>query len=172
MSQYVFIAPAFEPRRPAYYTYLATVMEGPLQNLQKLNVIDSIIFYVLEYPASVASAFIPIFDSNPYLIMPTPTNQTAIPSVTNLREQLGYGDTKKKIFHELKTAMLSSRDVFVTDEGLRGQDLIDWKSREQQTALSKMVQTFLDRDRNAKKFWPDDDALYTTKLKFSTDQDR
>ncbi|KAF0323007.1 hypothetical protein GQ607_009770 [Colletotrichum asianum] len=104
--------------------------------------------------------------------MPTPTNQTAIPSVTNLREQLGYSDAKRKIFHELKNAMLSSRDVFVTDEGLRGQDLIDWKSRDQQTALSKMVQTFLDRDGNAKKFWPDDDALYTTKLKFSTDQNR
>ncbi|KAH9227426.1 hypothetical protein K456DRAFT_1902599 [Colletotrichum gloeosporioides 23] len=104
--------------------------------------------------------------------MPTPTNQTAIPSVTNLREQLGYSDAKRKIFHELKNAMLSSRDVFVTDEGLRGQDLIDWKSRDQQTALSKMVQTFLDRDGNAKQFWPDDDALYTTKLKFSTDQNR
>ncbi|KAI8164625.1 hypothetical protein K4K49_012321 [Colletotrichum sp. SAR 10_70] len=105
-------------------------------------------------------------------MMPTPTNQTAIPSVTHLREQLGYSDAKRKIFHELKNAMLSSRDVFVTDEGLRGQDLIDWKSRDQQTALSKMVQTFLDRDGNAKKFWPDDDALYTTKLKFSTDQNR
>ncbi|KAI8211936.1 hypothetical protein K4K54_005218 [Colletotrichum sp. SAR 10_86] len=51
--------------------------------------------------------------------MPTPMNQTAIPSVTNLRKQLGYDDAKRKIFHEFKNAMLSSRDVFVTDEGLR-----------------------------------------------------
>ncbi|KAJ0283481.1 hypothetical protein CBS470a_007295 [Colletotrichum nupharicola] len=83
--------------------------------------------------------------------MPTPTNQTAIPSVTNLREQLGYSDAKRKIFHELKNAMLSSRDVFVTDEGLRGQDLIDWKSRDQQTALSKMLAPFAEMTPSSKR---------------------
>lgn len=84
--------------------------------------------------------------------MPTPTNQTAIPSVTALRAQLGYGDAKKEMFTKFKNAMLSSRDVFVSDGGLHGKDLIDWKSRDQQNALSKMVQSFLDRDGNPQRF--------------------
>ncbi|KAE9581507.1 hypothetical protein CGMCC3_g2575 [Colletotrichum fructicola] len=84
--------------------------------------------------------------------MPAPTNQTAIPSVTALRAQLGYGDAKKEMFTKFRNAMASSRDVF--------------------NALSKMVQSFLDRDGNPQRFWPDDGALDTTKLKFSTDQNR
>ncbi|KAF4882034.1 hypothetical protein CGCF415_v009889 [Colletotrichum fructicola] len=104
--------------------------------------------------------------------MPAPTNQTAIPSVTALRAQLGYGDAKKEMFTKFRNAMASSRDVFVSDGGLNGKDLIDWKSRDQQNALSKMVQSFLDRDGNPQRFWPDDGALDTTKLKFSTDQNR
>ncbi|KAK2750196.1 hypothetical protein CKAH01_17966 [Colletotrichum kahawae] len=104
--------------------------------------------------------------------MPTPTNSTAIPNVTTLRQQLGYSDGKKQMFRDLKNAMLSSRDVFVTDGGLHGKDLIDWKSRDQQTALSKMVQAFLDRDGNTQRFWPDDGALHAMKLKYSTDQNR
>ncbi|KAI8263040.1 hypothetical protein K4K56_005680 [Colletotrichum sp. SAR 10_98] len=50
--------------------------------------------------------------------MPAPTNQTAIPSVTALRAQLGYGDAKKEMFTKFRNAMASSRDVFVSDGGL------------------------------------------------------
>ena len=88
---------------------------------------------------------------------PSPSTIAAarIPNITDLREQLEYGDGK-----------LARCAAFIDDlrvfrrryqyAGLRGIDLWDWKSPQHQHALRQMTADFLDRDGYGEVFWPSD----------------
>jgi hypothetical protein len=95
-----------------------------------------------------------------------------IPSITNLRQRLDYGDAESQrciIFYEDVRAF---RKKYMTDNGLPGASLHDWNSAEHQTGLTKMTEAYLDRDENGQHYWPDDATSPNHNMfQYSSDQE-
>ncbi|OHE95988.1 hypothetical protein CORC01_08681 [Colletotrichum orchidophilum] len=97
-------------------------------------------------------------------------NPTSIPSITNLREQLDYGDPHLPRCQAFYDSVRVFRKTFVTNQGWEGSTIHEWRSREHRSALSEMARAYLERHGNGQLFWPDDDAQgRANKLKYSTD---
>ena len=81
-----------------------------------------------------------------------------IPSITALRNELGYGDQKLPRCAAFYDDTRAFRKKFRTSHGIAGVDLHDWKSPEGQTGLTQMTFAYLDKEGNGGLFWPDDEA--------------
>lgn len=103
---------------------------------------------------------------------PSPSALTAarIPKITDLRDQLCYGDTTLvrctsfvddlRVFRKRYSAM-----------GARGTDLFEWKSSEDQAALKQMTAAFLDEYGFGELYWPSDpSARNFNSLQYSKDR--
>ncbi|KAK1982950.1 hypothetical protein LZ30DRAFT_589468 [Colletotrichum cereale] len=101
------------------------------------------------------------------------SNPTALPTITALREALNYGDAKSLQCQAFNDDLRAYRKKFVSSHGLEGSHLHDWKSRVHQSALTEMTQTFLDRDGNGRRYWPDDEAsAHYNGMRYSSDRAR
>lgn len=103
---------------------------------------------------------------------PSPSKIAAarIPKITDLREQLGYGDGKLS----RSAAFIDDLRVFrrrYQHAGLRGTDLWNWKSSLHQFALRQMTADFLDGDGYGEVYWPSDPtAANFNALQYSSDR--
>jgi hypothetical protein len=79
---------------------------------------------------------------------------SGIPKITDLREQLGYGDPQLQRCRAFYDDVTAFRRKHRTGSGLSGTDLIDWKSSEHQHALDQMVHIYLDKKGNGYHYWP------------------
>jgi hypothetical protein len=88
-------------------------------------------------------------------VSPSEMAATHIPKITDLRDQLRYGDAR------LLRCSAFSDDLRVfrrrySSKGIRGADLWDWKSSEHQAALNDMTANFLDDQSYGELYWPSD----------------
>jgi hypothetical protein len=88
-------------------------------------------------------------------VSPSEMAATRIPKITDLRDQLHYGDAR------LLRCSAFSDDLRVfrrrySSKGIRGADLWDWKSSEHQAALNDMTANFLDDQSYGELYWPSD----------------
>ncbi|KAG6368566.1 hypothetical protein INS49_002779 [Diaporthe citri] len=97
-------------------------------------------------------------------------NPTAIPSITDLRKELDYGDQQSSRCQAFYDSVRVFRKTFISSQGWDGSSIHDWKSREHQTALGEMVRSYLELHGNGRVFWPDDNSQSrANKYKYSTD---
>lgn len=93
-----------------------------------------------------------------------------IPKITDLREQLAYGDGRLARC----AAFIDDLRVFrrrFSFGGLRGIDFWDWKSSQHHEALKQMTTCFLDEDGYGEVYWPSDPtAANFNSLRYSTDR--
>lgn len=96
---------------------------------------------------------------------------SSIPKITDLRLQLGYGDSQLERCRAFYNDVTAFRRKHCTSAGLSGTELLDWKSPEHQSALDQMVHIYLDRQGNGYHYWPPHDHFPSlTDLQY--DQDR
>jgi hypothetical protein len=93
-----------------------------------------------------------------------------IPKITDLREELGYGDARlarcTALVDDLRVFRRRYRSAY-----LRGTDLWDWKSPKHQDALKQMTASFLDEDGYGEVYWPSDPtAANFNSLQYSKDR--
>jgi hypothetical protein len=90
--------------------------------------------------------------------METPQASITVPTVTEIRKKLHYGDSSlarcQTFYHDVRIFI----GKFVTSKGLEGTSLIRWKSEDHQRGLDELVDAYLDRDGNGRIYWPDDPA--------------
>ncbi|KAK2015519.1 hypothetical protein LZ32DRAFT_602165 [Colletotrichum eremochloae] len=104
---------------------------------------------------------------------PNTANPTAVPTITALRQELNYGDAKSLQCQAFYDDLRAYRKKFVSSNGLEGSLLYDWKSRDHQSALAEMTRSFLNRDGNGQRYWPDDEtSAHYNGLRYSSDQAR
>lgn len=111
----------------------------------------------------------------PYRLMSSPKSKvvaSSIPTITNLRRQLEYGEprlSRCKIFYDDVRAF---RKKYCTHDGFSGISLHVWKLPEHQAGLTNLTEAYLDEQGNGTLYWPDDDAsIYRNKLRYSQDHD-
>ena len=81
-----------------------------------------------------------------------------VPSITDLRAALDYGDPKLDRCKDFYDDIRLFRRQYRTTSGLLGTDAYDWKSPEHQSALDEITRAYLlDRDRG-RHYWPDDET--------------
>jgi hypothetical protein len=96
---------------------------------------------------------------------------THIPTITQLRTQLDYGDASlprcKSFYDDLRVY----RRKFITQDGQSGDQIHEWKKPEAQAALDEITDAYLDRDGNGPIFWPKDvDHKNRNSLQYSKDR--
>ncbi|KXH39669.1 hypothetical protein CSAL01_02993 [Colletotrichum salicis] len=100
-------------------------------------------------------------------------NPTSIPPITQLREQLDYGDPHLPRCQGFYDSVRVFRKNFVTSQGWEGSTIHEWRIREHRTALAEMARAYLERHGNGQLFWPDDNTQgRANKLKYSSDGTR
>lgn len=105
--------------------------------------------------------------------MSSPTPTAFIPSITDLRNALDYGNPKLPRCTAFTDDMRVFRKKFRTKNGVCGVDLYDWKSEEGQSDLTEMTIAYLDTEGNGFVFWPDDPASPNlNKYRYSNTRDR
>ncbi|KAI9154817.1 Bifunctional cytochrome P450/NADPH--P450 reductase [Paramyrothecium foliicola] len=88
--------------------------------------------------------------------MESPKSVAAIPTITDLRRMLGFGDPalhRSQIFNDDTRVF---RGKFTDSEGQPGYDFFDWKSAKHQKGLDELTDAYLDKEGNGSLFWPDD----------------
>jgi hypothetical protein len=103
--------------------------------------------------------------SSPSMLAPA-----RIPKITDLRDELCYGNLKYLRCTTFVDDLRVFRRRYRTGH-LRGSDLLDWKSSEHQAALKQMTAAFLDEEGYGEIYWPSDRtaANYNT-LQYSEDR--
>lgn len=97
-----------------------------------------------------------------------PPKVGSIPTITALRLQLDYGDTKLARCVAFYDDVRIFRRRYFTQDGSPGLGFYHWKSPQHQTGLTEMVNDFLDKEGNGTRYWPDDDASPNhNKLRYS-----
>jgi hypothetical protein len=89
-------------------------------------------------------------------IMTYPKYKTLVPTITTLRQDLGYGGENQETWKIVYDSASDLRKVFVTSKGLKGTEILDWKSKEHQDALADMTDTYLEANGNGRLYWPED----------------
>ena len=93
-------------------------------------------------------------------IVQLPDNVTQIPTITELRRQINYGDDRKAEWSAVKTHIQRFREAYRTSAGTPGSTFANWKNPTHRANLRKMVHHYLDHGEGA-QFWPNDkNALY------------
>lgn len=95
---------------------------------------------------------------------------SSIPKITDLRDQLGYGDSQLPRCRAFYDDITAFRRKYRTSLGLSGVDLIDWKSPSHQCALDKMVHVYLDIENNGALYWPDHQSPNCGHLSYNDDR--
>lgn len=98
-------------------------------------------------------------------VLPTPMRTASpseiaaarIPKITELRDQLCYGDAKLSRCSAFSDDLRVFRRRYSLGP-FRGADLWDWKSSEHQAALKLMTASFLDHHGYGEVYWPSDPA--------------
>ncbi|KAK7433567.1 hypothetical protein Landi51_13867 [Colletotrichum acutatum] len=94
---------------------------------------------------------------------------TSIPSITQLREKLDYGDRNLSRCKALYDSARTFPKSFKTSQGWAGSGLRDWEHEEQRNALMEMSQFYLKDRGHGQTFWPDDQkSPRANKLQYST----
>lgn len=97
----------------------------------------------------------------------------SIPPITQLREQLDYGDSHLPRCQAFYDSVRVFRKTFVTSQGWEGSTIHDWRVRDHRNALAEMSRAYLERHGNGQLFWPDDNTNgRANKLKYSADGTR
>jgi len=81
---------------------------------------------------------------------------SSIPSITTLRRELDYGDSRLPRCGAFNDDMNAFRKKFITSRGVAGPDLFNWNSEEAQDQLAEVTSAYLDGAGNGPRFWPDD----------------
>ncbi|KAK1515392.1 hypothetical protein CABS01_16719 [Colletotrichum abscissum] len=94
---------------------------------------------------------------------------TSIPSITQLREKLDYGDRNLSRCKALYESARTFPKSFKTSQGWAGSGLRDWEHEEQRNALMEMSQFYLKDRGHGQIFWPDDQkSPRANRLQYST----
>jgi hypothetical protein len=100
--------------------------------------------------------------------MSSPVSASKIPTIAELRLKLGYGDgqlARVKSFSD-DVRVFSKR--FITSNGLRGSELVVWRSPEHKSGLREMTNAWLESLHMGETYWPTDPAHPNyNKLQFS-----
>lgn len=83
---------------------------------------------------------------------------TSVPSITTLRRELGYGDSRNPRCQTFYDDVRAFRKKFVASNGIKGKDLHQWKDVAHQAGLREMAAAYLDTHGNGDLFWPIDSA--------------
>lgn len=86
---------------------------------------------------------------------PSSLSAVRIPKITDLREQLDYGDANLPRCAAFNDDLRVFRRRYSL-ANLRGVDFWDWKSSEHQEALKQMTASFLDENGYGQVDWPSD----------------
>lgn len=133
-------------------------------------------FYVFPLrPFQLSTCGASLLLQNPAKMPGSPTIFAAnIPNITNLRNELGYGDARLPRCVTFYADTRAFRRRFTTSNGVNGVDLYDWKSLAGQAGLDEMTTAFLDNTGNGPLYWPDDESSkdYYNKYQYSKDRDR
>ena len=79
---------------------------------------------------------------------------TQIPPVKKICHDLGFGIYVDRPDHQLKEASQTWRRQYVTDLGVPGKDLREWRDLKTQIDLTAMVDAFLEKGGYGEKLWP------------------
>ncbi|KAF4784844.1 hypothetical protein HER10_EVM0013166 [Colletotrichum scovillei] len=94
----------------------------------------------------------------------------SIPPITQLREQLDYGDPHLPRCQAFYDSVRAFRKTYETSQGWEGNTIHEWRIREHRSALAEMARAFLELHGNGQLFWPDDNTKgKANKFKYSTD---
>ena len=88
---------------------------------------------------------------------PSEISAARIPKITDLRNQLNYGDARLARCAAFTDDLRVFRRRY-SASGVRGSDLWDWKSSKHQDALRRMTTSFLDENGYGEVYWPSDPA--------------
>ena len=88
-------------------------------------------------------------------IVELPENVTQIPTITELRRQINYGDDRKAEWSVVKPHIQRFREAYRTSAGTPGSTFANWKNVTHKANLRKMVHHYLDHGEGA-QFWPND----------------
>ncbi|KAL5400094.1 hypothetical protein PMIN03_012580 [Paraphaeosphaeria minitans] len=92
---------------------------------------------------------------------------SSIPTITNLRDTLNYGDQSIP----RHSSFVMKLRQFRQEHCLHDPSLSVWKSPESQQKLAHLATSFLDGHKNGEIYWPDDPAAANyNSLKYSTHQ--
>ena len=83
-----------------------------------------------------------------------PLAQKDIPRVKELCDLLGFGTPLAGPHHILTDSTHSWRRRYLTDSGIPGKDLKEWKSPQTQTDLEQMARKFLEDGGYGQRLWP------------------
>ena len=97
---------------------------------------------------------------------------SSIPTISALRQQLGYGDRHLNRCSTFYDDVRVFRKKYLTHDGFSGISFYNWKSPEHQAGLTEMTDAYLDEEGNGALYWPDNDAsINRNKLRYSQDHD-
>ncbi len=88
--------------------------------------------------------------------MDSPVSASSIPSISELRHKLGYGDGDLPRVKSLADDARVFTKRFITREGLRGSELVTWRSPEHKLALREMAHSWLEGHDMGANYWPSD----------------
>jgi hypothetical protein len=88
--------------------------------------------------------------------MESPKSAAAVPSITELRKLLDYGDLTLPRCQTFQYDTRTFRGKFISSQGIEGSNLYLWKVQSHQQGLDEMTDTFL--QGNGMLYWPDDPA--------------
>lgn len=89
-------------------------------------------------------------------LSPSELAATRIPKITDLRDQLNYGDAGLSRCSAFIDDLRVFRRRFTSSGGLLGMELWDWKSSQHQAALREMTTNFLEDLGYGNVYWPSD----------------
>lgn len=88
--------------------------------------------------------------------MELPPSATSIPSVSALRQSLDYGDPSLGRVKAFISDLRSFTQRYMTSLGIRGSDIIDWRSPEHGEALREVTNAWLEEVNCGVIYWPHD----------------
>ena len=86
--------------------------------------------------------------------MDLPPSATSIPSISALRQSLDYGDPSLARVNVFILDLRVFTQRYITSTGLRGSEIIEWRSPDQREALCEVTNAWLEEANSGVTYWP------------------